>query len=86
MSKEIIDAIGAISDEKAIPMETLINALEAALLSAYKKASDSAEYARVEINDDTGDFVVWQLLIPEDIVPLVLAEVEEDNEASRSRA
>jgi len=80
MSKEIIDAIGAISDEKAIPMETLINALEAALLSAYKKASDSAEYARVEINDDTGDFVVWQLLIPEDIVPLVLSEVEEDNE------
>ncbi|MEI7889456.1 MAG: transcription termination factor NusA [Actinomycetes bacterium] len=80
MSKEIIDALGAIADEKAIPLETLIDALEAALLSAYKKASDSAEYARVEIDPVSGDFIVWQLLIPEEIVPLVLTEPEELDE------
>ncbi|MCX6393242.1 MAG: transcription termination factor NusA [Solirubrobacterales bacterium] len=80
MSKEIIDALGAIADEKAIPLETLIDALEAALLSAYKKASDSAEYARVEIDHVSGDFIVWQLLIPEEIVPLVLTEPEELDE------
>ena len=80
MSKEIVDAITAMADEKGIPAETLLDALEDALLSAYRKTPDSAEYARVQIDPDTGDFVVYELLIPEDIVPLVLTEPDEEEQ------
>jgi N utilization substance protein A len=80
MSKEIIDALEAIADEKAIPVDTLMGALEAALLSAYKKDPDSVEYARVEVNRDSGDFIVWQLMIPSDILPQVLSVPEETDQ------
>ena len=80
MSKEIIDALEAIADEKAIPVETLMNALEAALLSAYKKDPDSVEYARVEVDRDSGDFIVWQLMIPSDILPQVLTVPDETDQ------
>ena len=43
MSKEIVDAIAAAAEEKGIPPETLMVALEDALLSAYRK---EAEYGK----------------------------------------
>ena len=78
MSKEIVDAIEAIAEEKGIPLETLMVALEDALLSAYRKDPESAEYARVRIDRDSGDFVVYELSIPEDLLPLVLTEPDEE--------
>ena len=80
MSKEIVDAITALGDEKGIPAETLMVALEAALLSAYRKTPESAEFARVQIDRESGDFEVYELLIPEDLIPLVLTEVETEEE------
>ena len=45
MSREIIEALRQIESEKGIAFEALVEALEDALLSAYKKSPDAAEYA-----------------------------------------
>ena len=50
MSQEIVDAIKLLEREKGIDSETLMTALEDALLSAYKKSPGSAKYARVELD------------------------------------
>jgi len=66
VSKEILEATRALAREKGIASEKLFLALEDALLSAYKKAAGSAQYARVEMDRETGDFTVWELhLTPE---------------------
>ncbi len=65
MNREIIEAIKAIEREKGIDSETLLVALEDALLAAYKKTPDAAEHARVEIDRETGDMRVFQLILPE---------------------
>ncbi len=65
MSREILDAMHALAREKGIEPETLMVALEDALLSAYKKQPGSAKYARVEIDRETADFRVIELIIPE---------------------
>nr|WP_248285542.1 transcription termination factor NusA [Staphylococcus lugdunensis] len=44
--------------EKKIPREVLIDAIEAALITAYKKNYDSARNVRVELNMDEGTFKV----------------------------
>ena len=56
MSKEIVDAVHVLEQEKGISADTLMEALEDALLSAYKKTPGAAKYARVEVDHDTGDF------------------------------
>src|SRR2546421_5132153 len=74
MSKEILEATRALAAEKGIAHEKLMEALEDALLSAYKKSPDSAKYARVEIDHDTGDFKVFELLIPERLEAQLIVE------------
>ena len=65
MNREIIEAIKQIEREKGIDSETLLIALEDALLAAYKKTPDAAEHARVEIDRETGEMRVFQLVLPE---------------------
>ena len=65
MNREIIEAIKQIEREKGIDSETLLVALEDALLAAYKKTPDAAEFARVDIDRDTGEMHVFQLILPE---------------------
>ncbi len=77
MSQEIVDAIKMLEREKGIDSETLMTALEDALLSAYKKSPGSAKYARVELDRETGDFRVFELLVPEDLEDELLDEVYE---------
>src|SRR5688572_23371681 len=74
MSKEILDATRALAAEKGISHEKLMVALEDALLSAYKKQPGSAKYARVEMDRETGDFVVYELLIPERLEAQLIVE------------
>src|SRR5918911_4345152 len=76
MSQEIVDAVRALGREKGISEEKLMIALEDALLSAYKKQPGAARYARVRLDRDSGDFIVEQLLIPEDLEDELLDEVE----------
>src|SRR5690349_13526827 len=79
MSKEILEATRALAAEKGISHEKLMVALEDALLSAYKKQPGSAKYARVEIDHDTGDFKVFELIIPERLeAQLIVETIDEE--------
>jgi N utilization substance protein A len=78
MSREILDAMHALAREKGIEPETLMVALEDALLSAYKKQPGSAKYARVEIDRETADFRVIELIIPEELEPLLIVEAGDE--------
>jgi N utilization substance protein A len=80
MSKEIVEAIQALGQEKGIATDTLMDALEDALLSAYKKSPGSAKYARVDIDHDSGDFTVSELILPPELEERLLAEAEEAQE------
>ena len=57
MSAEIVEAVKLLGKEKGIPEEKLMQALEDALLSAYKKQPGAAQYARVEMDRETADFL-----------------------------
>jgi transcription termination/antitermination protein NusA len=74
MSREILDAMHALAREKGISAEKLIAALEDALLSAYKKQPDAAKYARVELDPETGDYRVIELIIPERLEAHLIVE------------
>jgi N utilization substance protein A len=52
-------ALRSIEREKEISFETLIAALETALLTAYKHTPHSMPHARVEIDRKSGEVVVW---------------------------
>jgi transcription termination/antitermination protein NusA len=79
MSREILEATRALAVEKGIPADKLFVALEDALLSAYKKQPGSAKYARVEIDHDTGDFKVFELIIPERLeAQLIVETIDEE--------
>jgi transcription termination/antitermination protein NusA len=78
MTKEIVEAVGVLEREKGISADRLMAALEDALLSAYKKTPEAAKYARVEVDRDSGDFRVYELLLPPDLEEQLLDEVEEE--------
>ncbi|HWT90409.1 MAG TPA: transcription termination factor NusA, partial [Solirubrobacterales bacterium] len=77
MSKEIVDAVKALEQEKGISADTLMDALEDALLSAYKKTPGAAKYARVDLDHETGDFRVFELILPPELEEKLLAEAAE---------
>ena len=85
MSREILDAMHALAREKGIEPETLMVALEDALLSAYKKQPGSAKYARVEIDRETADFRVIELIIPEELEPQLIVESTDEDGDDRPR-
>src|SRR5437764_6877660 len=74
MSREILEAMHALAREKGIEPEKLMVALEDALLSAYKKQPGSAKYARVEMDPETADFRVIELIIPERLEAHLIVE------------
>src|ERR687894_318470 len=74
MSREILEAMTALAREKGIAPDKLRLALEDALLSAYKKQPGSAKYAKVEIDRDTADFIVWELQVPEELEETLISE------------
>ena len=78
MTKEIVEAVGVLEREKGISADRLMAALEDALLSAYKKTPGAAKYARVEVDRSSGDFRVYELLLPPDLEEQLLDEVEEE--------
>lgn len=56
---QLFDAIDNLAKEKGIDKEILLEALEAALISAYKKNFKSATNVRVELNEETGKMRVF---------------------------
>jgi N utilization substance protein A len=80
MSREIVEAVRGLAAEKNISSEKLMEALEDALLSAYKKTPGAARYARVEMDRDSGDFRVWELKIPPELEEQLLVESTTDQQ------
>jgi transcription termination/antitermination protein NusA len=74
MSREVVEAMHALAREKGISAEKLVAALEDALLSAYKKQPGAAKYARVELDPDTADYRVIELIIPERLEAHLIVE------------
>lgn len=54
MSKELFDALDHLSKEKGIDKDLIMEALEAALISAYKKNFKSASNVRINLDEKTG--------------------------------
>ncbi len=80
MSREIVEALHGLEQEKGIDAETLMAALEDALLSAYKKSPGAAKYARVDLDRNTADFRVFELILPPELEEKLLAQVAEEQE------
>ncbi len=80
MSREIVEALRGLEQEKGIDAETLMAALEDALLSAYKKSPGAARYARVDLDRDTADFRVFELILPPELEEKLLAQAVEEQE------
>lgn len=72
MNLEFINALDEIEKDKGISKEVLLEAIESALLSAYKKDFGSKENVRVELDSDQGEVKVYSR-------KKVVEEVENDN-------
>jgi N utilization substance protein A len=82
MTREIVEAVHTLEQEKGIAADTLMSALEDALLSAYKKTPGAAKYAKVDLDRDTADFRVFELILPPELEEQLVAEAiaEEERE------
>jgi len=78
MTQEIVDAVKMLEQEKGIASDKLMDALEDALLSAYKKTPGAAKYAKVQLDHGTADFRVHELIVPEDLEKRLLDEQFEE--------
>lgn len=58
MNKEFIQAIEDLEKERQISKDVLIEAIESALVSAYKKNYGTSQNVRVDIDRETGDIAV----------------------------
>ncbi|MBQ4233690.1 MAG: transcription termination/antitermination protein NusA, partial [Firmicutes bacterium] len=59
MNLEFLEAVEALEREKHMPKELLIEAIESALVSAYKKNYGAYQNVRVNIDQETGDINVF---------------------------
>lgn len=59
MSSQLFEAIDYLEKEKGIDKDVLLEALEAALISAYKKNFKSATNVRVDIDEESGTMRVF---------------------------
>jgi N utilization substance protein A len=81
MTREIVEAVHTLEQEKGIASDTLMSALEDALLSAYKKTPGAAKYAKVDLDRDTADFRVFELILPPELEEQLVQEaIEEERE------
>ncbi|WP_010193318.1 transcription termination factor NusA [Bacillus sp. m3-13] len=59
MSSELFDALTLMEKEKGISKDVIIEAIEAALISAYKRNFNQAQNVRVDMNLETGTMRVF---------------------------
>ncbi|MCF6324550.1 MAG: transcription termination factor NusA [Gammaproteobacteria bacterium] len=86
MSKEILLVVDAVSNERGIAKEVIIEAIEAALVTATKKRYNDDVAIRVSIDRETGDYTTfryWNIYaddsdeIAEEVTQLTLSEAQE---------
>ncbi len=66
MDYNLLDALELLEREKGVPADTILDALANALVSAYKRTPGAAEEARVTIDADTGEIIVYGQELDED--------------------
>ncbi len=71
MSTDLLDALTALEKQKGISRDVLVEAIEAALVTAYKRNFNQAQNVRVDLNLDKGTMKVYSR---KDVV----VEVEDD--------
>ncbi|MBO1911925.1 transcription termination/antitermination protein NusA, partial [Microvirga sp. 3-52] len=54
MSSDLLDALTALEQQKGISRDVLLEAIEAALVTAYKRNFNQAQNVRVDLNSDIG--------------------------------
>jgi len=59
MVSDLLDALSALEKDKGVSKDVIIDALEAALISAYKRNYNQAQNVRVDINDQSGTIQVF---------------------------
>ena len=59
MSSELLDALTILEKEKGISKDIIIEAIEVALISAYKRNFNQAQNVRVDLNRETGTIRVF---------------------------
>ncbi|MCI5604429.1 MAG: transcription termination factor NusA [Clostridia bacterium] len=74
MNKELLDALTELCDEKGISPDVIMDALEAALVAAYKKNFNSAQNVEVAIDRENGTVKV---MAKKEVVELVFDDQEE---------
>jgi len=85
-SKEFKNAIDVLVKEKGISREVIIDAMQLALTSAYKKNYQSLSNVRVDVNGDSGEVHVYSFktVVPDNYEELeewdLLEEVENDED------
>lgn len=86
MNTEFMEALEQIQKDKGISKDILIDALEAALISSYKRNFGSAQNVRIEINRDTGEVHVYsQKKVVENVEDELLEiSIEEAKEIDRN--
>ena len=68
MKNDLIDAIRQIEKDKGIDQQILLDAIEAALITAYKKYFGSSQNVRVDINNENGEVMVYsQISVVEEV-------------------
>lgn len=59
MSSDLLDALTALEQQKGISRDVLLEAIEAALVTAYKRNFNQAQNVRVDINSSSGTMKVY---------------------------
>lgn len=79
INKDFIEALEDLETERGIKADVVLEALEAALISAYKKNFGSSQNVRVEINRETGEIHVYfrKTVVDEVLDPRVEMSLEE---------
>ena len=62
----VMEALEMLERERGIPVDTILAALANALVSAYKRTPGAAEEARVTIQPDSGDIIVYAQVLDDD--------------------
>lgn len=84
MNKEFIMALDSVEREKGIDKEELIDAIEAAIASAYKKNYGSAHNIKINIDRDSGEINVHALkdvveAVEDPVIQISLPEAKQIN-------
>ena len=85
--KTMKSALEQLEDERGIPKEKIVDAIEAALAAAYKKDyGKKGQIVRARLDFDTGktDFVQIKIVVDDTMVRMPLEGEEEEEESSRA--